>query len=101
MIQRRQNTGRVLMVRPAFFGFNEDTASNNHFQQRPLSPDDLTHKAQEEFDAYVSLLRNAGVEVIVVQDNNEPPTPDAVFPNNWFSSHVTGELVLYPLFAPK
>ena len=89
------------MVRPAFFGFNEDTASNNHFQQRPLSSDDLTHKAQEEFDAYVSLLRNAGVEVIVVQDNNEPPTPDAVFPNNWFSTHVTGELVLYPMFAPN
>ena len=101
MVSRRQNTHRVLMVRPAFFGFNEETAANNSFKKRPASVEDVTLQAQREFDTYVTLLRNAGVEVIVVQDSNEPPTPDAVFPNNWFSTHVTGELVLYPMFAPN
>jgi hypothetical protein len=34
-----------------------------------------------------------------MQDTEEPWTPDSLFPNNWFSSHLSGELVLYPLFA--
>jgi len=59
----------------------------------------VAEKALEEFDAFVQLLRGNDVDVIVVQDTPEPWTPDAVFPNNWFSSHISGELVLYPLFA--
>jgi hypothetical protein len=34
-----------------------------------------------------------------VQDTPEPWTPDSIFPNNWFSSHFGGELVLYPIYA--
>jgi len=56
----------------------------------------VAEKALEEFDAFVQLLRGNDVDVIVVQDTPEPWTPDAVFPNNWFSSHISGELVLYP-----
>ena len=55
----------------------------------------------EEFDNFVSLLRSNGVEVIVAQDTEEPHTPDSIFPNNWFSTHETGELVLYPMCAPN
>lgn len=32
----------------------------------------------------------------MIQDT-PPPTPDSIFPNNWFSTHITGELVFYPM----
>ncbi len=62
----------------------------------------------EEFDAYVGLLRDNGVEVVVLQDTPEPFTPDSVFPNNCFSTHTDRDevlgrdvrtLVIYPMFA--
>ena len=57
----------------------------------------------EEFDAYVELLRSEGVTVDVLQDTPEPFTPDSIFPNNCFSTHVDNHgahtLVLYPMFA--
>lgn len=93
-----QTTSKILMVRPFRFAFNEETAGNNHFQQK--TDQSLVHeKAVEEFDAFVKLLRGNDVDVTVVQDTPEPWTPDSIFPNNWFSSHIMGELVLYPMFA--
>lgn len=93
-----QTAKKILMVRPAHFAFNEETAKNNHFQKK-LSFSDLNEKALEEFDNFVDVLRSNKIEVIVVQDTTEPHTPDSIFPNNWFSTHSTGELVLYPMFA--
>ena len=86
------------MVRPARFAFNEETAKNNYFQQK-TGQVKVAEKALEEFDAFVHLLRRNDVEVFVMQDTEEPWTPDSLFPNNWFSSHLSGELVFYPLFA--
>lgn len=86
------------MVRPVRFAFNEETAGNNYFQQKN-EQENVAEKALNEFDAFVNLLRANDVDVIVVQDTPEPWTPDSVFPNNWFSSHIGGELVLYPMFA--
>ncbi|MEA4948388.1 MAG: arginine deiminase-related protein [Petrimonas sp.] len=86
------------MVRPARFAFNEETAKNNYFQQK-TEQEKVAEKALDEFDAFVNLLRRNDVDVIVMQDTEEPWTPDSIFPNNWFSSHVSGELVLYPMFA--
>lgn len=95
-----QSTSKVLMVRPVRFGFNEQTAGNNSFQKRgyELSAQDM---ALEEFDNFVSLLRANNVDVVVVEDTPEPHTPDSIFPNNWFSTHASGELVLYPMCAPN
>ena len=93
-----QTTSRILMVRPAKFEFNVETGVNNQFQQQGKQSG-VHQKAVEEFDAFVKLLQDNDVEVIVMQDTEEPHTPDSVFPNNWFSSHNTGELVLYPMFA--
>ena len=93
-----QTTSKILMVRPARFGFNEETAQNNFFQQQ-LQQNSVHEEAIVEFDAFVKLLRSNDVDVIVVQDTAEPRTPDSIFPNNWFSSHTSGELVLYPMFA--
>jgi len=99
---RRQTTRHILMVRPANFGFNEETAANNAFQSRDgrLSPDAIRQKAVEEFDAFVQRLRDAGVDVLVALDSDSPIKPDAVFPNNWATFHQEGWLITYPMFAP-
>ncbi|MCC6460489.1 MAG: amidinotransferase [Saprospiraceae bacterium] len=99
---RSQTTRHILMVRPANFGFNEETAANNAFQSRDgrLRPEEIRRKAVEEFDAFVERLRAAGVHVIVAQDSARPVKPDAVFPNNWATYHQEGFVVTYPMFAP-
>jgi hypothetical protein len=87
------------MVRPARFGFNEETAADNAFQQQGQG--DVQGRALLEFDGFVALLRENGIEAIVVDDTPEPHTPDSIFPNNWFSTHDSGELVLYPMCHPN
>ncbi|MEQ1746546.1 MAG: arginine deiminase-related protein [Saprospiraceae bacterium] len=99
---RQQSTRHILLVRPANFGFNEETAANNAFQSRDgrLSPDAIRQMAVEEFDLFVQQLRAAGVDVLVAQDSPSPVKPDAVFPNNWATFHQEGLLITYPMFAP-
>jgi hypothetical protein len=93
-------TNRVLMIRPAAFGYNSETAESNAFQnQVTLSRDEVLQNALIEFDSAVEILRNVGVEVYVAQDTPFPEKPDAVFPNNWISFHSNGELILYPMEA--
>jgi hypothetical protein len=88
---------KVLMVRPVAFGFNEETAANNAFQKKGGGA--AQDGALQEFDGFVQLLRSCGIDVTVVEDTMEPHTPDSIFPNNWFSTHESGELVLYPMCA--
>ncbi|MEL6970801.1 MAG: arginine deiminase-related protein [Bacteroidota bacterium] len=97
-----QITDTILMVRPAHFGFNAQTAGNNAFQTNDPSntPEDISRIAQEEFDGFVKELRSAGVNVIVVDDTEIPLKYDAVFPNNWFSTHSEGTIITYPMYAP-
>lgn len=92
-----QTTNTVLMIRPSRFSFNVDTAANNRFQKCSLPQDQAQAQALEEFDGYVAVLREQGVEVLVAQDSASPHTPDSIFPNNWWSSHADGTLVLYPM----
>lgn len=97
----QNKTSKVLMIRPVQFGFNEQTASSNAFQ---LNSDDLTaseiqNKALSEFDAFVTLLKTKGIEVIVFEDKKSPVTPDSIFPNNWISFHENNKIVLYPMLA--
>lgn len=91
----------VLMVRPGAFGFNADTAASNAFQN-PLGADDNVAKAaRSEFDRVTDLLASREINVLVVEDTPSPAKPDAVFPNNWFSTHADGTVVLYPMLAPN
>jgi hypothetical protein len=98
----RQTTDTLLMVRPARFGFNAETAANNAFQtnDQSRSPAAIQREAVQEFDAFAAKLREAGVQVIVAQDSEEPLKPDAVFPNNWVSFHHDGTVVTFPMFSP-
>lgn len=96
-----QNAAAVLMVRPAHFGFNRETAPSNAFQRPGAAGEarEIERQALAEFDALAARLERAGLKVIVAADSEEPPKPDAVFPNNWVSFHADGTLVLYPLLA--
>jgi len=102
MSTTKQITSHILMVRPAHFGYNEQTAGNNAFQTQDgsLSSREISAKALEEFDAFVALLRGQGIDVIVAEDTPSPQKPDAVFPNNWVTFHQDGRVATYPMNAP-
>jgi len=96
-----QSTDSVLMIRPGRFYPNPETAADNAFQRdanRGL--DALALLARKEFDAAVQTLRTAGVNVHVFEDTAEPEKPDAVFPNNWMSTHHDGRIALFPMYSP-
>jgi hypothetical protein len=93
-----QTTSHLLMIRPVAFTYNAETAVNNAFQQAG-NANDAQQKAMNEFDGFVTQLRNKGVDVTVVNDTAAPHTPDSIFPNNWISFHSDGRVALYPMFA--
>jgi hypothetical protein len=99
----RQATDAVLLVRPVAFHGNPQTAASNAFQRDPAAADPEAEQAAAaiEFGGLAGALREAGVEVVVVDDRASPPTPDAIFPNNWVSFHADGTAVLYPMMAPN
>ncbi len=95
-----QTADAVLMVRPAAFGANPQTADSNRFQRSRAAPGDASAAARE-FDGLALRLAGAGVEVMIAEDTTSPPKPDACFPNNWVSFHADGSVVLYPMMAPS
>jgi hypothetical protein len=97
-----QGAGAVLMVRPAAFAYNPQTAASNAFQSRsPVELESAQAPALREFDHLAEALARAGIEVMVAEDTDSPVKPDAVFPNNWVSFHRDGTVVLYPMLAPN
>ncbi|WP_317203099.1 citrulline utilization hydrolase CtlX [Janthinobacterium sp.] len=96
-----QTAQHVLMIRPAHFLSNPQTAASNAFQRGGVDDAAAQRAALSEFDAYVALLRGAGVGVVVVEDTPLPHTPDSIFPNNWVSFQGDGSALLYPMEAPN
>jgi len=90
------------MVRPAHFGYNPETAKNNAFQSSIGSEDigKIKSRAEREFDDLVDKMRTAGIDVWVHEDTRQVVKPDAIFPNNWFTTHDDGSLITYPMFSP-
>ena len=97
----QQSTSAVVMIRPYRFHPNPETAADNAFQQAIAEGEmpAISAAARHEFDAAVETLRSAGVTVHVVDDTATPEKPDAVFPNNWFSTHHDGRIALYPMYS--
>ncbi len=95
-----QTTSNILLIRPANFGFNEETRASNVFQKE-LNEDAETvrQKASLEFETFASQLKSHGVDVFVFDDTPTPLKTDAVFPNNWVSFHADGTIVLYPMLS--
>ncbi|MGE5624037.1 MAG: citrulline utilization hydrolase CtlX [Bacillota bacterium] len=97
--QDSQAATAVLMIRPANFAANPETAGSNAFQKSVAQGAEVQAQARAEFDGLVEALAKAGVLVEVFEDRVEPVTPDAVFPNNWVSFHADGSAWLYPMRA--
>ncbi|MCB1148562.1 MAG: amidinotransferase [Chlamydiia bacterium] len=82
LIAERQTTEMVLMESPDAFAFNKETGETNSFRC-----------LQEE-------MKQNGIKIVTLSSGKDVQTPDAVFPNNWFSVHAEGDkvtLVLYPM----
>ena len=95
-----QTTSKLFMVKPACFKYNEQTGKDNAFQQKGFE-EGAQDKAMKESESFIKLLRDNDITVVDAQDTKVPETPDSVFPNNWFSTHEGGILVLYPMCAPN
>ncbi|MET1255803.1 arginine deiminase-related protein [Aliikangiella maris] len=104
MFNQPQLTHSIIMVKPIDFGFNEQTGQDNEYQQRPtqLTNKQVRQQALEEFQQMQQHLQDKGVEIITLgKPQNSGPLPDAVFPNNWFSTQADGKLIIYPMKTPN
>lgn len=112
--QVKQSTNEVLMVAPTAFVFNHEAAQDNTFMNATNTNTgenisaSVTRKVLREFsELYECLTERAGLKVNLFQHSLDHGTPDAVFPNNWFSTHPAGEcpngstLVYYPMKCPN
>ncbi|GGM85690.1 hypothetical protein GCM10010967_17310 [Dyadobacter beijingensis] len=91
-----------MMIRPVRFGFNEETAGSNEFQQESFAQQTkgtAQQAAREEFDLMIDQLEKAGLELHIFDDTEDQDRPDAIFSNNWVSFHQSGKVVLYPMMA--
>lgn len=93
-----QNPDQVILIQPANFGFNSETAISNKFQ-RQIEDHEAQAKALVEFNEFVKKLNAENIKVSVFEDTLAPIKPDAIFPNNWISVHPNGTIVLYPMEA--
>jgi len=100
-----QAPSAVLMIQPATFQPNPETAADNAFQSVGVADvaerQTVAAAAQIEVASVAAALRGEGVEVLLFEDREGIDTPDSVFPNNWISTHDDGRVVLYPMAAPS
>ena len=98
-----QAPAAVVMVRPHTFHPNPQTAADNAFQrQAPAgSAAALARAAYDEVTEVAAQLTRHGVTVHLFEDDGQRDTPDAVFPNNWFSTHPGGHVAIYPMHSPN
>jgi len=96
-----QTADAVLMIRPARFAANVETAGSNRFQTAVRADRDVAQRAAREFDALAVALAASGVRVHAFAGSRDASLPDEVFPNNWVSFHADGTAVLYPMLAPS
>lgn len=84
---------QIIMVRPEYFAFNEQTALTNYFQKkaRGLTEQEVYDQAMREFDNTVEMYLKNDIDVIVhdTTDGNRDVSkinkakarPDEIFPN--------------------
>ncbi|ROS75384.1 citrulline utilization hydrolase CtlX [Cellulomonas sp. PhB143] len=97
-----QAPSAVVLVRPHRFSPNPATTTDNAFQSTDPTRDAaaLAADAYAEATGVADALRATGVRVHVFEDTDDH-RPDAVFPNNWFSTHAGGRVALYPMYSPS
>lgn len=95
-----QGMSFIMMCKPASFGFNAETATDNYFMgNNNKDPKEIQQAAIREFENYVKLLRSKGVNVAVYEDTADPLKPDATYCCNWNTYHDDGTVFLYPMRA--
>ena len=101
----KQTTNTIFMVSPDDFQYNVETAKTNVFQRQIEKPEDAARLAMEQFSNMVEILEAEGITVIHVHSRKDIETPDAVFPNNRFSTHTRADdkniLAIYPMLTPN
>ncbi len=101
-MQQAQTTSNIVMCMPKHFGFNEQTGADNEFQHKPeQSAEQIKKLVAAEFDAAVNTIRQAGVHVSILSHPDELIVPDAIFPNNWFTTSAQGTLAIFPMKTPN
>jgi len=96
-------TNNVMMVRPACFGYNEETALDNAFQTQisGMTSQEISEKAVQEFELLANKLQENNINVELIEDTKKTESPDAVFPNNWISFHEPHFVITYPMLSKK
>lgn len=95
----RQSTRYLILIEPASFGYNPETASTNGYQMDARENADAVHaRALAEFRIFRDKLVEAGASVTTMR--GPKGSPDALFPN-WFSTHDDGTAYFYPMMAPN
>lgn len=96
----KQTTNTVFLISPTSFGFNPETAKSNIFQHEvDQGMDVIQYNAQREWEQVCALLVKEKINVIAIMDTHTPQKPDALFPNNWITTHEDGKVIVYPLLA--
>ena len=97
----KQNSSDLIMIEPKHFGFNIETAEDNHYQINDdlISEIEIKQKANKEFNELVKKIKEENISVRVFEDEKNIITTDSVFPNNWISLHEEGKVILYPMFS--
>ena len=97
----KQNSSDLIMIEPKHFGFNIETAEDNHYQINDdlISEIEIKQKANKEFNELVKKIKEENISVRVFDDEKNIITTDSVFPNNWISLHEEGKVILYPMFS--
>ena len=95
-----QITKNILMIKPSSFAYNVDTAKDNFFQkiEDNLSSDQIQSSALDEFSNMCSILKENGINVIVMENEKEKKLSDDISPNNWISFHGK-QYVIHSMFA--
>lgn len=115
----RQTSNKLLMVAPIGFLSSAQTALDNYFMNKTaLEAFEVERLALAEYASFHAALVQEGVNITLYRNERFYDAPDAVFPNNWFSTHppqevatlpegssskasgVKSTLVLYPMKAP-
>jgi hypothetical protein len=93
-------TDTVLMVSPDTFAYDRETAISNTFQKQlpGANQEEIRQKAFSEFSQMAQHLRDNDITVLTLTSKKQK-TPDAVFPNNWFSTDSVGNLVIYSMMT--
>ena len=88
------------MIKPSSFGYNDDTSGDNYFQKKinHFSQSEIRLKAIEEFENMCSILKQNGINIIVLENDKDKKLTDDVFPNNWISFHGN-QYIIHSMYA--